>query len=620
MLTLRSRPSTLRGWELAAVSAAATALVLACYAPLFFYGLTDLDTLMNIAAARVDGLADLPALLLSKLTGGRAGMNANFYRPTVMVLFAAIRGVFGWTPAAYHGVAVAVHIICVVLVVAFARLAALRFGLARPRAFSYWTGLAFCLHPVSIEVVPAIARNGDLLMTAFLMASLLVADRYVTACQQEPRVLCSRIFRTALLFVVLFAFAITSKEPGIVLLAVAPLYLYFARQGAPVSRRAAEAAVLVAPALGVAALFLLVRSRVLGEVLGGYHVSHSSWNMAKLIANYLPLDLTVPGFSAAVERALPLYLRQPLFDSDTLGYSALAVATAALAVWIAAHTSRGGRIARVVARCDENSRGPTARLLLFALWVLTIFAALFFATKTYDRRLLYPLLPFFALIVGALFDRAANEVWVRARAGQWTASLFRRCLLLPVAAMTALALVWQSPLVHRDREWHESGVATRLLTDDLRDGWEQLPIGSVVWVMNLASGFDFDPARRITYTPRSSTNSPGTPALEAWLDDQFPERRLRARSLGTFRYHEPLHGFRHAAAVQQGWLEFDTPLARTDLDASSAALRGFRLRDLGDGRMALARAPVAREGPTFVLVMDGSSPVFVPLEQLKVVP
>jgi hypothetical protein len=36
--------------------------------------------------------------------------------------------------------------------------------------------------------------------------------------------------------------------------------------------------------------------------------------------------------------------------------------------------------------------------------------------------------------------------------------------------------------------------------------------------------------------------------------------------------------------------------------------------------MALARAPVAREGPTFVLVMDGSSPIFVRLEQMRVVP
>ena len=99
MLTLSSRPSALRGRELAAVVAVASALVLACYASLVSYGLTDVDTLMNIAAARVDGLADLQALLLSKLTGGRAGLNANFYRPTLMVLYAAVRGAFGWTPA-----------------------------------------------------------------------------------------------------------------------------------------------------------------------------------------------------------------------------------------------------------------------------------------------------------------------------------------------------------------------------------------------------------------------------------------------------------------------------------------------------------------------------------------
>jgi hypothetical protein len=623
VLTLRSRASALGGRELAAVFAVTAALVLACYAPLLFYGLTDVDTLMNIAAARVDGLADLPALLLSKLTGGRAGLNANFYRPTLMVLYAAVRGAFGWTPAAYHAVGIAAHIACVVLVVAFARLAALRFGLARPRSFSYWAGLAFALHPVSIEVVPAIARNGDLLMTAFLLAGLLATDRYATVCQQEPRVVCRRVVGAALLFLALFALAITSKEPGIALLAVAPLYLYFARQGAPIPRRAVEIAVLAVPALGVAVLFLLVRFRVLGEVLGGYHVAHSSWDMAKLIANYLPLDLAVPGFSAAVERTLPLYLRLPFFDSSALGYSALAIAAGALGVWIwgrlAGDAGRGGRVARVAARSDQSSRCPTARLLLFALWVFAIFAALFLATKAYDRRLLYPLLPFFALLAGALFDRAAHEMRGRARSGQWSASLLPRCALLVLAATTALALIWQGPLIQRDREWREAGIAARLLTDDLRDGWERLPIGSVVWVVNLAGGFDFDPARRIAYTPRSSTNAPSIPALEAWLDDQLPERRLRVRSLGTFRYREPLREFRHEAAVRRGWLEFDTPLARMELDAPFAELRGFRLRELGDGRMALARTAAPREGPTFVLVVDGSGPIFVSLEQLRVV-
>jgi hypothetical protein len=603
-----------------------SALVLACYAPILSYGLTDVDTLMNIAAARVDGLADLPALLLSKLTAGRAGLNANFYRPTLMVWFAAIRGVFGWTPAAYHALSIAAHIACILLVVAFARLAAMRFGLPRPRSFSYWVGFAFALHPLSVEVVPAIARSGDLLMTGFLLASLIATDRYATACCQEPRIVGRRILMGSLLFLVLFSLAITSKEPGVALLAVAPLYLYFARQGAPIARRAIETAALAVPALGVAAIYLLIRFRVLGEMVGGYHLVHSHWDMAKVIANYLPLDLTVPGFSTAVEHTLPLYLRLSLFESSAWGYSALAVVVAAFGVWVwgrhaadAAGAHRGGRVARLVARSDECARSQTARLLLFALLVVAIFAALFFATKAYDRRLLYPVLPFFALLAGALFDRAVDEVRVRSRTGQWTASLVPRCALLALAAASALALVWQSPLIQRDREWREAGIAARILTDDLRDRWERLPTGSVVWVVNLASGFDFDPVRRITYTPRSSTNSPSIPALEAWLDDQLPERQLRARLLGSFRYREPLDGFRHAAAIQRGWLEFDTPLAQMDLDANYAERRGFQLRELGGGRMALARTPVPREGPTFVLVMDGDDPFFVSLKQLRVV-
>ncbi len=105
-----------------------------CFGRNLGYGLTDLDTLMNIASVRLDGPGDVPGLLMSKVTGGRAGLDANFYRPSTMAVFALIRGLFGWTPAAYHALNIALHAACIALVVAFARAAALRFGLPRPRS------------------------------------------------------------------------------------------------------------------------------------------------------------------------------------------------------------------------------------------------------------------------------------------------------------------------------------------------------------------------------------------------------------------------------------------------------------------------------------------------------
>ena len=132
----------------------------------------------------------------------------------------------------------------------------------------------------------------------------------------------------------------------------------------------------------------------------------------------------------------------------------------------------------------------------------------------------------------------------------------------------------------------------------------------------MPGGFDLDPARRITYTPRSSTNALSARALQAWLDDQLPERKLRVRSLGTYRYREPLHTFRHGAKVENGWLEFATPRARTDLDAAMAATHGFRLRELGAGRIALAPVSGRARRPEYVLVIDGDDPLFVPFTAL----
>ena len=54
------------------ITIAAGVLAFTCYGAGLSYGLTDLDTMMNIAAVRVDSFGDLETVLFSKLTGGRA--------------------------------------------------------------------------------------------------------------------------------------------------------------------------------------------------------------------------------------------------------------------------------------------------------------------------------------------------------------------------------------------------------------------------------------------------------------------------------------------------------------------------------------------------------------------
>jgi hypothetical protein len=257
--------------------------------------------------------------------------------------------------------------------------------------------------------------------------------------------------------------------------------------------------------------------------------------------------------------------------------------------------------------------GGLASIVGFASVVLVAHAALFCATRVYDRRLLYTAAAFWSLLpVAAIWWCAAGLMQSAVR--RWT-HVAAAGLISVAAALFCL----QSPLVHRYDEWQSSGEATRVLTGGLADPWRALPDDAWVAIANLPGGFDLDPMRTTPYSGITSTNSPGIAALQAWLEDRFPSKRLHLVPLGIHRYLEPFSGFRHDARFEGGWLHFDVPASTAVLDRRFAEARGFRLRDAGPNRVALSyRRPV--ETPPrrdlFLLVVDGHDPVFVPLRAL----
>ena len=81
-------------------------------------GFTDTDALADVAAARVDGFGGIWGELTSPLTDGLAGKNANFWRPTTMLQFAFLRGLFGWSAWGWQAWDLGLHLGCVVMVYA----------------------------------------------------------------------------------------------------------------------------------------------------------------------------------------------------------------------------------------------------------------------------------------------------------------------------------------------------------------------------------------------------------------------------------------------------------------------------------------------------------------------
>ncbi len=559
-----------------------------CYGPVVGFGLTDKDTLMHITEARVQGPGDLLALLSKELTGGRAPLDANFYRPTVMLTYAALRGLFGWSAPGYHVFDLSLHALNGWLLALLAATCAVRAGLPAPRRFGAICGALFLLHPVGVEVVPAIARNGDLLLTAGLLSSLLAFDRVLEWRAHAGRVATPGGMARFGAFALLFTLTLGAKEPGIVGLGAPLLYAVCVRREASVARRGARALLALLPCALIALVYLAVRARVLGEALGGYHLDHSPWLMGLSVANGMALDLTIPGLT----HALP----GPLSGLRL----AFAMAVAILGAMVLA--SRRG--------------SPIGRLLAFASGLCLAFAALFVATGVYDRRLLYAVTAFWSFVPALALHSVIGVAAATPRR-----PLGLRAAFGLAVAVGAAVFLWQSPLVHRYDEWRNSGQAAHALTEGIRAVWSRVPPGSTVMVLNMPSSFALDPMRQVTGADISSSNALAPNGVMAWLDDQFPGNDIVVRAMGYHVYREPMAEFRHGSVIVNGWLLYRVPEGENDLDEALATRFSQFMKVKFNkhlNRLAWRSRPVRDD--VYILVVDGTRPVLFRASQLDGTP
>ena len=93
------------------------------------------------------------------------------YLPLPMLSYLAEHALWGTTPAGYHAVNLALHIVAALLVCALAT------RLVGPRA-GLFAGLVFAVHPVQVGPVSIIAQRKTILATAFVVASLIAYDAF----------------------------------------------------------------------------------------------------------------------------------------------------------------------------------------------------------------------------------------------------------------------------------------------------------------------------------------------------------------------------------------------------------------------------------------------------------
>jgi hypothetical protein len=173
----------------------------------------------------------------------------SYYRPISSVSFGLNYLMSGLNPFWYHFVNLTLHgaNICLVFLVGF--------WLFDDEWASFLGAVFFAIHPMLIEIIPAMDRRQDLLMLFFLLGAFLV----VQLTQRGVLKKFVGISLSSLLFVL----ALGSKENAIIFLPIVYCYFRLNRTNTLPSHR--RTLIRCSPYLVVAAVFLLLRWAVLGQ-------------------------------------------------------------------------------------------------------------------------------------------------------------------------------------------------------------------------------------------------------------------------------------------------------------------------------------------------------------------
>lgn len=467
----------------AAVAIAASALYV--YRGLFGLDFTDIDTFPLIATGRFESLDDVRVILSSPLMQGLMP-NALFYRPLSSLSWGLDYRVWGLEPLGYHltdlGLHVANSLLLFWIVLGASRLAEARSDDERVGASdvaAFVAGLIFAIHPLGMETVPAIARRPDLLFAWFLLLTLGCLLRHLRRGGFGS-------IAGAAFFCLL---GLASKDTAIVIPAVAAAFVFCFSTPDRLRDRARAALRATWPLVGVAGLFALQRSLVLGG-LGGYA------GLAGTRLDAMLRTFDVYGCAALVPGDLDSCAAIP----GWLRIGALILLAAPVVVWGFRARGRGG-----------------AAPIFFAVYCIAILFGLHgLASTPAAARTLYVWTLFVSIAWGSLLVRLALTA---ARGPGWERGTFSGAATVALAVcVSILRGAWSGAYVE---EWNAAGaVASRALAGSA-EVLRTLAPGSVVQLVNLPYAVGREPLA-LRERPILLEHS-----VQGWADLRFPDKRLR---------------------------------------------------------------------------------------------
>lgn len=126
----------------------------------------------------------------------------NFYRPLLLSWSLLNHALFGFHPTGWHLTNILLHVTATYLVCALVE------KFCGDRGIAIITGLLFAVHPVHLEVVAWISAASDLLLTVFVLASLLCYLKSMQGLHEKRWLIMARLS---------YAAALLSKEPAVMM-------------------------------------------------------------------------------------------------------------------------------------------------------------------------------------------------------------------------------------------------------------------------------------------------------------------------------------------------------------------------------------------------------------------
>jgi len=324
-------------------------------------------------------------------------------------------------------------------------------GARGPRSTAaFLAALIFCLHPIGVEAVAAIARRPDLLFGSFSLLALLATQRRLRTGRT----------RDSAWIAAACVLALASKDSAVVVLALVGLYVLFFANAASLGERIATVARIGILPLAAVLAYVGLRALVLGG-MGGYIGSfeQSLPSVVKSSAHVFACTAVMPGQLDACE--------------PRTGFAfALALAGA------------GALLAGVWAVMGERR---AVRRLGFAAACVGTFFVLYAATRTAAlTRTIYALLPYFSMLLAWGLVGSVAVLWSAFRAGRLRP--FPGLVQAGNAVALGLVVGWlfQGAVGGKYlEEWHVIGERVRKLIASVEGSLGEIKPGSLVYTVNL---------------------------------------------------------------------------------------------------------------------------------------